>query len=300
MSQQGYYVPESVLRLSEKSSPERIQAGDVWQINWDEIVRYAVIAQVIDDYVLAMPVSFALDDLPTDVVVIDQHSWAGDAPLVIWPELETGLGLHLLNSCLGTVLKSTELTRIREIVTSSEDTAQSKFGAGARRSATRDQLAGEFSALCLIEWKDQIGRHLDRDSFDAAGGHFGLLEEILNHDPALALDAIQGNLVLSQQEAAKIAGKLGVREDEIAPEATLPFDLEFALSMPQNKNNVRSLARKLALPEGEIRRRAAENLLGRAARQPGEGINWIERVSTFIAEAIKSPKILESEGRRRQ
>jgi hypothetical protein len=131
-----------------------LKVGDLWLLSWSrEALALVVVTKVIDDYVLACPVTLPTDPSFAPAVVRDDTSLG--IPLTIWPRAETGLGKHLLRRNLGNLLSETTVRLLRHYAEEGEESplplAEGDYYADGNPEYLRE-LLGFMQALCFHEW----------------------------------------------------------------------------------------------------------------------------------------------------
>lgn len=135
-------------------NPTDLKVGDLWLLSWSRhALALVVITAVIDDYVLACPVTMPADPAFAPAVVREDTPLG--VPLTIWPSAETGLGRHLLRRNLGPLLSDRTVTLLRRYA---EDGGESPLPVAAGEyddEGNLEYLRGLLElmqGLCFHEW----------------------------------------------------------------------------------------------------------------------------------------------------
>lgn len=131
-----------------------VNVGDLWLLSWSRhALALVVITKVIDDYVLACPVTLPSD--PNFAPAVVHHDTPLGVPLTIWPRAETGLGRHLLRRNLGTLLSEKTVGLLRRYAEDGDESplpvADGDYVDDGNPEYLRDLLAF-MQALCFHEW----------------------------------------------------------------------------------------------------------------------------------------------------
>lgn len=131
-----------------------LNVGDLWLLSWSRnALALVVVTKVIDDYVLACPVTLPADPSFAPAVVREDTSLG--VPLTIWPSAETGLGKHLLRRNLGNLLSETTVRLLRRYAEDGDESplplAEGDYHDEGNAEYLRE-LLGFMQALCFHEW----------------------------------------------------------------------------------------------------------------------------------------------------
>lgn len=131
-----------------------LRVGDLWLLSWSrDALALVVITKIIDDYVLAYPVTLPTDPSFAPAVVRDDTPLG--VPLTIWPALETGLGRHLLRRNIGNLLSDTTVRLLRRYAEDGHESPLPIAGGDYYDEGNPEylhSLAGFMQALCFHEW----------------------------------------------------------------------------------------------------------------------------------------------------
>lgn len=131
-----------------------LNVGDLWLLSWSRnALALVVITKIIDDYVLACPVTLPTD--PSFAPAVVREDTPLGVPLTIWPGAETGLGRHLLRRNLGTLLTDTTVRLLRRYAEDGDESplpvAAGDYHADGNAEYLRE-LLGFMQGLCFHEW----------------------------------------------------------------------------------------------------------------------------------------------------
>lgn len=131
-----------------------LNIGDLWLLSWDRnALAMVVLTRVIDDYVLACPVTLPGD--PSFAPAVVREDTPLGVPLTIWPGAETGLGRHLLRRNLGNLLSERTVTLLRRYAEGGEESplpvAEGDYYDDGHPEYLRE-LLGYMQGLCFHEW----------------------------------------------------------------------------------------------------------------------------------------------------
>lgn len=131
-----------------------LNVGDLWLLSWSRnALALVVVTKVIDDYVLACPVTLPAD--PSFAPAVVREGTPLGVPLTIWPSAETGLGKHLLRRNLGNLLSETTVRLLRRYAEDGDESplplAEGDYDDEGNPEYLRE-LLNFMQALCFHEW----------------------------------------------------------------------------------------------------------------------------------------------------
>lgn len=137
-------------------APAAPTPGDAWTLSWDGTHEgIVVIAQVRDDFILGIPVT----DGTASATEVTAN--LNGAPVVLWPQAETGLGTFLLHQRLGTVLAPDQLRELRLWAADRGELHTLDAGDGPVAADTLQQLLRDYQRRCFIEWPSEAEATID-------------------------------------------------------------------------------------------------------------------------------------------
>lgn len=252
--------------------------GELWLLSWNnEEPVAALVTAAREDYVLAMPVTFNLDEAGPDEVVLEADVLG--LPAVIWNRAETGLGTFLLQRRVAVAVAAPQLQSIRRSAANGVPDPALLHG-DADSASTFESVAARFAELCFVEWPAvQSGeRILNTDVLAAAGIDAQTFAARTGFGPAPVLALWSGETIRPEQVDA-VNSALG----QIAEAAVVvPDDFVIAeLRRPQWKDSVARIAQHHHVDE-----RAARELVRADVALAARTDSLSERRRTAVADAI--------------
>lgn len=186
-----------------------LNVGDLWLLSWDRnALAMVVVTRVIDDYVLACPVTLPGDPAFAPAVVREDSPLG--VPLTIWPSAETGLGRHLLRRNLGSLLSERTVTLLRRYAEDGEESplpvAEGDYHDDGNPEYLRE-LLGYMQGLCFHEWPTDTAENavLSPDVINRQNATIAFLTETLDLTVPRARQLLRQETTPSDAEVAALA-----------------------------------------------------------------------------------------------
>ncbi|WP_327007085.1 hypothetical protein OHA72_07300 [Dactylosporangium sp. NBC_01737] len=264
--------------------------GQCWAIGWNDLRALVVISAVHDEFILGFPAT--AKSLVSDGQTIDTRLHDLVVDLTVWWGVETGLGIHMLDSYLGDALDVHESEQAHlDFVRGVADLAAST-DAGVARSIL---IADAFARFSDEEWSEhsELGDSLNLSSIlDAATFEPSRLARILSVSLPDAIAIIRGDRTLTPDEISILAGDgLRTHPPNSGPRLVERLrPLVRALNTPSRKSRIKALAATRHEDEAAARIHIVRDLKPVAARQVGAGSDpdWESRVDLYLDQHLQS------------
>ncbi len=244
-------------RWTTSADPEP-RVGDLWLLGWDgSALGLVVLTKVIDDYVLAYPVTLPTDAHFAPAVLRDKTPLG--APLAIWPNLETGLGRHLLHRNFGNLLSQRTLQLIRAYAEDGTDSPLPISSGDYYADGNSDrfsELAGKMQALCFHTWpaSEDGDLVLSSDMLTNMQANIAFMVETLGVAVPRAGELLRREAAPTADEVQKLAAAWHVTPDEVV--AAGENEGATVLTHPAFKALIEQVMAKSGDDEPTVRRRA--------------------------------------------
>lgn len=243
--------------------------GDLWLLSWNgNALSLAVIGSVYPGFVRAWPVTLHLPS--TDCVGVELTSQHFKSPLTLWPHVETGLGMHLLDRKIDSVLSPRQVQLMRRYTYENDPPPLPLATANKQDPTTidRNAIIQLFRQLCFIEWPEKRPGEavLAREVLTGLGRTAKDVAVALNLSVAESLALWTGQKVVDAPSAERLCSFLGRPIEEILKAPNGPEVRE--LQRPEYKTALRMLAKQRGTTESQSRNAAREEF-ALAARSTG-------------------------------
>ncbi|MFB9315179.1 hypothetical protein [Nocardioides plantarum] len=252
-----------------------LKVGDLWLLSWNrDALAMVVITKVIDDYILACPVT-----LPTDPAfapaVVHEVTPLG-LPLTIWPGIETGLGKHLLRRNLGSLLSETTVRLLRRYAEDGEESPLPVADGNYNDDGNPEHLRGLLAymqGLCFHEWPTDAPQDavISADVIAQQGAGIPFMTNTLGVDVPRARALLRQEAIPTDAEIAGLASAWNLE-----PSALLSAsrdDASQTLIEPEFKPLLDQVMAAKGIDERAARRRSQqEYALAARAAQPNDRI----------------------------
>lgn len=242
----------TTLSLPARDAP---RPGELWTLAWDETyLGLACIAEVMDGYVLAWPVT--TPDEPAFAPALDIASTILGHGLFVWPTRETGLGSHLLDRSLGKLLSEKSINPLAisaRLGEPSQYPYAAETGDSGQNTDADEVMVDHWAALCFHVWPpDGRDLYLSAEKVRAQGGSPQRAAQVLAADVAEMRDYWIADKPVTFEQARKVANDLGVEVEEVT--GTDPLQHVFdRLSSPIYKEDIVVRAQAHGIGEGQMR-----------------------------------------------
>lgn len=229
-------------------------AGELWTLAWDgQYLGLALIAEVKDGYIFAWPVTLPGEAAFAPALKI--HSTPLQLGLYVWPTRETGIGFHLLDRPLGSLISAGQINQLARATRRGEATRYPYAEGHADDPENQAQDAAmveRWADLCFMEWPDGQDIFLSEAGIKAAGGTPAQAARVLGADVGTLRAYWEGQRPVSPDQAHALAHELGVTIDDIASADPLPEVMQM-MSSPLYKGQIMARSRKEGVSEGTMR-----------------------------------------------
>lgn len=194
--------------------------------------------------------------------------------LMVWPNRETGLGMHLLHRPLGRLIDPARIQRIAWALEDGEDPGMpfARGSAADEANAEADEaLVERWAALCFHTWPESAPRYLSETRIKNAGGNAMRAAKCFNLTPPELRPLWTGVQVASQDQVHALAADLGVEASELLADDPMREAVE-RLAVPLFKEPLLALASRAGISEGAARARV-RGQYALAARDDSLGVS---------------------------
>lgn len=265
-----------------------VKAGDLWMMSWDGTYQGLVcVAAVKQGYILGWPVTLPDEPAFAPALVVDRTLLGSS--VLLWPTLETGLGMHLLHRPLGRLIDPRSIQRIAWALEEGEDPGL-PFARGSAADAANAQadeaMVERWAELCFHTWPESAPSYLSETSIKKAGGTAARAATSLNLTPVALRPLWTGVQPATEEQVNALAADLGVEASELLADDPLREAVD-RLAVPLFKEPLLALASRAGITEGAARARArGEYAL--AARDDSLAVSD-NRLLDAIKRATESP-----------
>lgn len=186
-----------------------LNVGDLWLLSWNrDALALVVVTKIVEDYVLACPVTFPADPAFPPAVVREDTPLG--IPLTIWPRAETGLGKHLLRRNLGSLLSQRTVLLLRRYAEEGDESplpvANGDYHADGNADYFR-RLLGHMQELCFHEWPSDAIEHavLSSDVIQRENADIRFMTTTLKVSVPRARQLLGQEATPSEEEVAALA-----------------------------------------------------------------------------------------------
>ncbi|MFE4835302.1 hypothetical protein ACFRAU_11560 [Arthrobacter sp. NPDC056691] len=268
----------------EASDPE---CGDLWLLSWNgEALSLAVVGSVYPGFVRAWPVTIqppALSD-----VAVELPCQLFNSPLTLWPHMETGLGMHLLDRKIDHVLSSRQVGLLRRFAFENDPPPLPLIQGSAKgvTTADKDGIIRMFGQLCFIEWpENRLGEAiLAREVLAAKGRTAEDVATALGLETAEAFAIWTGQKAVDALSAQRLCSLLELPLEEVLKAPNGPEVRE--LQRPEHKMALSQLAKLRGTTESQSRNAAREEFT-LAARSTGSSRALSSKVRSAIERLLE-------------
>jgi hypothetical protein len=270
-------LPDSVAECLTLSVPRAPGSGQLWRISWSNLPpRLAVIAYSDAAYVHVLPVTLDLSKRVDAAVVVESTPLG--IPLVVWPQLRTGLGDFVLAEFLGNLYEPFEVVKL--IKTSRQITLQhldlvnqgiSAVEVESRRDY-RDGLAREFARLCDSDWH-RAGSSGEGDYFisseiaSSLGFTMTGLAELLGVGKSEGYSIFRSERPIPLERLQSLEHALRDNFEKVVVERPLDVEARTALDSPDLRRAIERAAVETDVAEDELRRELYSELISAPRRE---------------------------------
>ncbi|WP_162834100.1 hypothetical protein [Amycolatopsis circi] len=270
-------LPDSVAKCLESSVPQAPEAGQLWRISWGNLPpRLGVVARSNSSYVHVLPVTLDVMQRVDAAVVVESTPLA--IPLVVWPQLRTGLGDFVLAEFLGQLFDPSEVNKL--VKASGEMNSQDLISVNVglspamveSRRGYRDNLAREFARLCDSDWhrtdSSGVGDYFVSSEMASSAGF-----TVADLADLLEVSKVEGYSIFRSERPIPIDG-LGKLEDalrdhfkEVVVERPVNVEARTALDSPDLRRAIERAAVETDVAEDELRRDLYSELISAPRRE---------------------------------
>lgn len=262
------------------------ECGDLWLLSWNgDALSLAVITSVYPGFVRAWPVT--LQPPGTDNVAVELPSQHFKSPLALWPLVETGLGMHLLDRKIDSVLSPRQVQLLRRFAYENDPPPLPLIIDNKQEPTTadRDDIVQLFGQLCFMEWPEKRAGEavLAREVLAANGRTAEDIATALNLGIAESLALWTGQKAVDSTSAEQLCSVLELPVEEILKAPNGPEVRE--LQRPEYKKALRQLARQRGTTESQSRNATREEF-ALAARSTGSSRALSSRVRAALERLL--------------
>jgi hypothetical protein len=248
-----------------------VRAGDMWTLAWDgELLGHVLVASVKDGFFLGWPVG--LPSEPSFAPGILVESSLG-VTVTVWPTMETGLGLHLLERPLGHLLPPREIRRIAACLDEDEEPdvqVAHGFASEPGNLEAAQELNRHWTELCFHTGRSDEGSFfLSKEKVQKIGGSARGIADALHLSVADVRTFWDAEEALPGDLAGLLLDHLEVSRDQIQgydPSSTWWH----LLAHPGYKADVEWACNELQTDEESVRTESARSAYALAARQDSD------------------------------
>lgn len=259
--------------------------GELWTLAWDgRFLALACIAEAPKGYVLAWPVTLPGEPSYAPALRVD------DTPLrhklYIWPDRETGIGNHLLDRRIGSLIPAELINPIARAVRRGERTRYPNavgLASDPANIGVDAAMVERWTDMCFHVWPPE-GRdaYLSREGIQARGGSSRAVAEALGMGPAEVAPLWEGVQPIDPVSVESVAAALHIEMDSIVGDDPLQ-PVRDQLDSPRYKADIVARAAELGVGEG-IMRDAARSEFTLAARDDSRKLTDV-KIRDAIARA---------------
>ena len=228
-----------------------VTVGQLWALSWDGVELAAgVVARVFPTFVLVWPATQPDEAWFPPAVELTSRVVE---PLAVWPTRETGVGLHLLDACLGQVMSARTAWLLAEALETGEDPPLPFVSSGfsVDPQAHSDRLVEKWEAICFNVWPRPNLGLLRIGELQRLGVTPSHLAEVLDVTIADSVALWNHELALSDLQLDALVAELGVGSEEIVGGESPDFYP--GLVAPRRKQSVKEISSRFAIDEGAAR-----------------------------------------------
>lgn len=260
-----------------------VQVGQLWSMSWNaQHLGLGVLAGVAPTFVLVWPVSLPDEARFPPAVAVPAATLRAD--VAVWPTRETGVGLHLLHRCFGSLMSARTMEVISE---AAEDSVEGPFPfvdawpTVIDIEAASDDMVDRWESICLHTWPQALAgvSPLDTEVLKEHGLSLEVVAQVLDASVPQVFELFRGERYPTIDELQRLASARGLSPDVLLgiPESV------YELARPEYKEEILELAARLQIDESHSRE-LVRSELALAARSEGSSSGLIRAAVARLRE----------------